>query len=67
METLALYSTYSFARRLGVLIGIDMAIALLDSSVSRDLTLVRDSLAILQLGVMALTMGFAICRVLQDY
>lgn len=67
MEIMAVYSEYPFAKRLSILIGIDMAIALLDSFVPHELSLVRDPIAITQLGAMALTMAVTLRRVLEDY
>jgi len=64
---MALHSEYPFAKRLTVLIGIDMALALLNSFVPQDWRLVRDPIAVMQLGLMVITMGLALRRVLEDY
>lgn len=67
MEIMALYSEYPFAKRLSILIGADMAIALGDSFVPQNWSLVRDPIAIVQLAFMVLTMGITLRRVLEDY
>lgn len=58
---------YTFTARLGMLLGCDILLALLDSYIPHDLTPVRTVVALVELGFMAATMGIALRRVLEDY
>ena len=67
MRIAVLYSEQPFAKRLGMLIGFDMAITLLYSFVPENWTVVRGSVAMVTLLVMAVTMVVALGRLLSDF
>ena len=60
-------TNYTFSKRLGVLIGIDVMIALVGTYVPQDWRPARDALDVVQLAFMAWTMAVAMRRVLEDY
>ena len=67
MDIKAYMSNSTFSKRLAILIGLDMALAMVDSYVPHGVWPVRDALAMLELSSMALTMAIAVRRVLEDY
>jgi hypothetical protein len=58
---------YTFTARLGVLLGSDILLALLDSYIPHELGPVRALVALVELGFMAATMAITVSRVLEDY
>jgi hypothetical protein len=62
-----MFTEYSFTKRLLVLIGIDLIVTEIDSYVPQDWWPLRLLLATVQLGFMALTMGVAVGKVLEDF
>ena len=58
---------YTFTTRLAILIAADMVLSVIDTYIPATWTAVKACIAILELGVMAVTVLFALARVLQDY
>jgi hypothetical protein len=58
---------YTFTARLAALVGIDIALTILNSFIPHDLSPVRAGIALIQLGFMAATMAVAMPRVQEDY
>jgi len=61
------YKQYNFTKRLAMLLGADIAIAILDSFIPHDLGPVRTAVALVGFGFMAATMWLTVRRVLEDY
>jgi hypothetical protein len=67
MDIKTYMNTATFSKRLAILIGLDMVLAMVDSYVPHGIWPVRDALAMLELSAMALTMAVTLRRVLEDY
>ncbi|HEY2004767.1 MAG TPA: hypothetical protein VGH44_06685 [Candidatus Saccharimonadia bacterium] len=61
------YNEYNFTKRLAVLLGTDIAIAILDSFIPQELSPVRSVVGLVEFGFMAATMWLTVRRVLKDY
>ncbi len=62
-----MFTEYTFAKRLSLLIGIDLAVTEIDSYVPQDWWPIRLAFAAVQLGFMAITMGVTVNKVLEDF
>jgi hypothetical protein len=58
---------YTFTARLAALVGIDIALTILNSMIPHELSPVRAVVALVQLVFMAATMAVAMRHVLEDY
>lgn len=59
--------SYSFTKRLAILLGCDVAISILDSFIPHELTPIRAAVALIEFGFMAVTMAITMQAVLEDY
>jgi hypothetical protein len=58
---------YTFTTRLGILLGCDILLAMVDTFIPHELGPVRALVAVVELGFMIATMTLAARRVLEDY
>jgi hypothetical protein len=62
-----LTNEYTFTARLAILLGLDIAVALIDSFIPTELSPIRAMVAFVELMFMVATMAVTIHRVLEDY